>query len=270
MPVVLYPEDLQQLIEVEFNFLHRALSKLSAEEQVSIGIQLQDHDPFPYHLCTSFPVPFCNLIRGQPSSELMNQLPSLLKEINSYQDVVYLAVMPDDSIVPFIQQLQDLDFQISGFEDIWIMDLDQIEPEKHSSIVQVSEDQLAAYINVTNTAFDVNGESEQAMTMITRGMFRDEKNALFGFMSEDQMVGAGLCHVNGDTAYLGGGSALEAFRGRTIQQHLLTHRMSYAKEQGAKYAVVTTSVNTTSGRNMSRLGFQKAMTFTNYVYSDRS
>jgi len=269
MGLVLYPEELRRLIEVEFHFIHRTLSTLSSEEKESVGIHIQDHDLFPYHLCSSFPAAFTNLIRGQPSAELLNHLPSILDEIMRHQDFVYLAVMPDNASIPFIHKILDLGFQPSGFEDIWVKDLDQVDPEEHPSLIRVTADNLENYIQVANTAFEMEGEVSRAMTTITRGMFRDERNTLFGHMDNEQMVGAGLCHVSGDTAYLGGGSTLEAYRGKQIQQHLLIHRMWHAKKQGAKYAVVTTSVNTTSGRNMLRLGLQKVTTITNYRYEQQ-
>lgn len=76
-------------------------------------------------------------------------------------------------------------------------------------------------------------------------------------MINDQVVGvaSGMIHPDGDIVALFGSATLPQFRRRGIHRAMLDFRLSHARIQGCKLALITATPGSTSERNLMRHGF---------------
>ena len=89
----------------------------------------------------------------------------------------------------------------------------------------------------------------------------------FLYEKDGKFVGTGTTIIEDDFVFLANGSVLPDYRGHQIQQDLIKHRLAYGKSMGVKHAVVTTDLDSTSGRNLQRQGFQLAFVAEFYLYN---
>ncbi len=101
-----------------------------------------------------------------------------------------------------------------------------------------------------------DGIADPATEQILLGFARVPGTRLYVALDRDGAAAASAAMAFGsEHAKLFSGSTLPAFRGRGIQRALLHHRLREAQARGLNWAIVQTDPNTTSERNVARLGF---------------
>ncbi|MBX2874752.1 MAG: GNAT family N-acetyltransferase [Saprospiraceae bacterium] len=88
---------------------------------------------------------------------------------------------------------------------------------------------------------------------------------------DEQIVGVGALHVEGECASMAFAATLPTYRGLGIQQQLLQKRIEVARQLGCRYLVSETAeeINgktVTSARNMRRVGFEIAYQRQNWIF----
>lgn len=86
---------------------------------------------------------------------------------------------------------------------------------------------------------------------------------------EDKVIAGAALFVEGETAYLSGGSVLPAYRGKHLHEVLIRERLKRAAEMGAKQAWVSSAPGGRSERNLLRVGFTKAYLRPHFVFRGR-
>ena len=85
-----------------------------------------------------------------------------------------------------------------------------------------------------------------------------ESSVCFLAFIDDEPAGGGALGVYEEIGMLYSASVLPEFRGRGIQKALLHARMEYARAAECEYAMVFTAPNSTSEKNVMKIGFEKA------------
>ncbi len=122
-------------------------------------------------------------------------------------------------------------------------------------IVEVGPDASHKWAHTAARGFG-DGIAEPAAEQILLGFARVPGTRLYVALDRDGAAAASAAMAFGPQhAKLFSGSTLPAFRGRGIQSALLHHRLKEAQAWGLGWAIVQTDPNTTSERNVERLGF---------------
>lgn len=135
------------------------------------------------------------------------------------------------------------------------MDLEPLHSAPPVEIIEVGSDHAHRWAQAAAEGFG-DGVVDSAMAEILQGFAQVPGTFLYvAVVADGAVAGSAAMALGPGHAKLFSGSTLPPFRGRGIQSALLHHRLNQAHVMGLDWAIVQTDPNTTSERNVTRLGF---------------
>lgn len=115
------------------------------------------------------------------------------------------------------------------------------------------------YVEVSESGFLAEGEPlpPEFLELGLKAVRRPVQDAYVARVGHE-IAGAGGCESSGGVTALFGTSVKPAWRGRGIQQALITARLERGRERGSQLAVIISGPGIPTERNAVRLGFQMA------------
>lgn len=157
-----------------------------------------------------------------------------------------------------VQMLSKAGYRVCELSTISFLELDQyveIEKDIIKYIERTKKADLAYWAKQIATGFDYPDAAWQFE------LYAKSQNVIpFHYLIGSEIAGGATIAVHGESCDLGVTSIILIYRGQGIQKLLLNARLIYAKQYGAKVAVVTTEPGSISDLNIQKLGFQPAYT----------
>ncbi len=121
-----------------------------------------------------------------------------------------------------------------------------------------NETELRLHCEVAMSGFIENPTEEDFATW--KRMLHHPKIKAVAAWCDGKMVGAGAVEIHEEIAALISLSVLKGYRGKGIQQGLISKRLEIARDQGVKVATIGSIAGAATDRNVMRMGFQIAYT----------
>lgn len=169
---------------------------------------------------------------------------------------LHIEVCPlaDDSL---LRLLQERNYTLDHFLDVWTLDLTQHESSSSSNQVEkVREDTLNEWAYAVAAGFAESGTILQETIETAKGFYALKDNKAYLVREENRIVAGGILAIQDGMGELFLTSTVPAYRQKGYQTQLILERIAEAKAIGCDVLTVTTKVDSASGRNMERLGFQ--------------
>lgn len=156
-----------------------------------------------------------------------------------------------------IRLLQERNYTLDHFLDVWLLDVTTFDlaPFDTTAIEQVHGDNVDEWAKAVATGFAETGSILQETIDTAKGFYALAENQAFLVRENGEAVAGGILAVQDGMGELFLTSTIPKHRGKGYQMQLILGRIAAAKSAGCQYVTVTTKVDTTSGRNMERLGF---------------
>ncbi|MCC5893418.1 GNAT family N-acetyltransferase [Exiguobacterium sp.] len=157
-----------------------------------------------------------------------------------------------------IRLLQERNYTLDHFLDVWLLDVTQFEttlPDPNQ-VERVDADNVNEWARAIAAGFAEAGSVVQETVDTAKGFYALPENKAFLVRDGEKAVAGGILAIQDGMGELFLTSTIPAYRGRGYQTQLILERIAHAKASGCEYVTVTTKVDTASGRNMERLGFQ--------------
>lgn len=256
-----------KILETEYNCLTKANDYFSRQEIEEMG---GDSASIGNYLLVSqkkIPFVFLNNIRGPFDLSFFDHLDEFTNWFKSRSSSkLSVILIPSTELISFVNELFKHNFALSGYVCYWYKNLEDTSGLSYNkNNIILADNALAdsfADVITKGFEFDPKGPFYQVFYDLSKLSFKFpmDVNVNFLYKKDDTFVGSGSVICDEDFAFLANGAVLPAYRGHQIQQELINYRLDYARSKGFKKAIVTTGLDSTSGRNMQRLGFQLAFT----------
>ena len=178
------------------------------------------------------------------------------------QDATYrLHVRPDRFTKKLSEALRDRRYRPAGYYAFLFKGL--TEPPAEPDSVTVREyvpDDLEAYAAAYFEGFDVDEADWETRKPSLANVIASPGVRAYWAEMDGQVAATAMLYIDGPTAYLAAGSALEQYRRRGCHSALIDARIRAACAAGCDVIVGTTNFNSSSGRNMQRAGLRHAFT----------
>lgn len=156
-----------------------------------------------------------------------------------------------------LRLLQERNYTLDHFLDVWLLDVTTFVPSPNER--QVEEVQLETvdeWAYAIAAGFAEAGPILKETVDTAKGFFALPENKAYLVREGDVVVAGGILAIQEGMGELFLTSTLPAHRQKGYQTQLIMERVAAAKALGCEYVTVTTKVDSASGRNMERLGFQ--------------
>ena len=170
---------------------------------------------------------------------------------------LHIEVCPlaDDSL---LRLLQERNYTLDHFLDVWVLDLATFDESKvvTDAVEEVQPETLDAWAHAIASGFAESGSSLQETIDTAKGFFALQENKAYLVREGENVVAGGILAIQDGMGELFLTSTVPQCRQQGYQTQLILERVARAKAEGCQFVTVTTKVDSTSGRNMERLGFQ--------------
>ena len=169
---------------------------------------------------------------------------------------LHIEVCPlaDDSL---LRLLQERNYTLDHFLDVWTLDLAQYdEPLSSNQVEKVQDETLHEWAHAIATGFAESGTILQETVDTAKGFYALPSNHAYLVREKDAVVAGGILATQDGIGELFLTSTVPSYRQKGYQTQLIIERIAEAKALGCDILTVTTKVDSASGRNMARLGFQ--------------
>ncbi len=163
------------------------------------------------------------------------------------------------------RHLTESGYRLHGFENVLGRSLRiDLKPAQTSiEIVQVTKDNIEnwaqtmvkGFSHSDETGINVDTFSMTVINQAIRDSILSNDSCRYLAIRNEGVAGGASMFVDGKIALLTGATTLPAYRRLGVQNELLVHRLSVAREQGAEIAVITTAGGSRSQANAVRQGF---------------
>ncbi|MES2527426.1 MAG: GNAT family N-acetyltransferase [Bdellovibrionota bacterium] len=158
-------------------------------------------------------------------------------QVKIFENVLYRLLSKDDVYCPLNGYPDGVEYRITDNKN---------------------ESELRTHCAVAMSGFIENPTEEDFATW--KRMLQHPKIKAVAAWCEGKMVGAGAVEIHDEIAALISLSVLKEYRGRGIQQGLISKRLEMARAHGVKVATIGSIAGAATDRNVMRMGFQIAYT----------
>lgn len=178
------------------------------------------------------------------------------------RDATYrLHVRPDQLTRPLSEALRARGYRSTGYYAFLYKSLTEPPPEPESvTILEYAPEDKGAFAAAYFEGFDVPKEDWDTREPSLANVIAAPGVTAYWAEVEGQVAATAMLYIDGPTAYLAAGSALQTYRKRGCHSALIAARMRDAYAAGCDLIVGTTNFNSSSGRNMQRAGLRHAYT----------
>jgi GNAT superfamily N-acetyltransferase len=174
---------------------------------------------------------------------------------------VIVCPLADPSLV---EGLNRRGYQLSHFENILAMPLDQSDSEAHTTpdieVRPVRPEEGEIYASVVAPNFVEPGEPVDLIMEMALTMHGMEHSAPFLALIDGEPVGGGAVIIHRGLALFAGAATLPPFRKRGVHAALHHARLAHARQAGCDLAAQGAAPGSTSQRNAERRGLRVAYT----------
>ena len=135
-----------------------------------------------------------------------------------------------------------------------------LSPTSGLKITQAKSEDADLWIRTVGQGFDGREHPSQETLDIMAPNFYSGNGSCFFAWLDREPAGGGAMYIHEGVAEFGGTSTRPQFRRRGVQTALLAARLKAAAAQDCNYAMVMTSPNSASQRNLERAGFRLGYT----------
>jgi GNAT superfamily N-acetyltransferase len=169
---------------------------------------------------------------------------------------LHIEVCPlaEDSL---LRLLQERNYTLDHFLDVWTLDLTQhASTSVPTQVEKVKDETLHEWAYAVAAGFAESGTILQETVDTAKGFYALPSNHAYLVREEDAVVAGGILATQDGIGELFLTSTVPTYRQKGYQTQLILERIAEAKALGCNLLTVTTKVDSASGRNMERLGFQ--------------